>query len=719
MELTLRISKGHDVGVFDDSLASVSVQDAMSAGKLRIVGQSLWKLPTVLLCKSDCDRAGIAQGQPCKVAVSPSPAVLAKAWAVEGVNPGSCVAPIWLLPSGWATGGSKRLRLKPLLFRGQASAARLRSLPPAKSGGSHAVDVQQGPVLVAVGCVVSAAAESVSGAVEGGPTRCQVIGVAAEAARGAITAGDAAATSPLSTATDEGAFWVVQPRSSCRVRAEGSLPALPPTTRPALSGTADAGSVAALACLPQARLDVGRQLLRARGSAAADVARCEAAALVGAAARLGMVAVLASSRALLSGEAGGTEAAVARLLAAVSRGGAAASRGCAVGVLHHGELGAHSASRSGGLLARLTAAVEQGASPRQPGARPWLATALVTAAAPAHSLRASRCDRLAELVADSAAAAAAATRAGPSAAASSSASLPAPAGPGASLDFAGEAAFGEVVGQAAAKAALFNAVRLSSAASPGQHACTGVLLFGPPGCSKTMLARAVARSSGLAFLSVSGSSLLGKYVGDAERAVAALFRRARAAAPAVVFLDEADAIAASRDAGPTSSRKRLLNQLLQEMQGVQRVPPAQRVVVIAATNRPDVVDTALTRAGRLDRMVLVRPPSCAEGARILSAQLRLAPGGLDHDAVAARAAAGSNADQWAPMRSGADFAAVGRLARQLAAADAVEGAAAGLTEQHVAAAWARVQPSIAPAMLRFYTEFESKARLAAPGPIGV
>jgi SpoVK/Ycf46/Vps4 family AAA+-type ATPase len=266
-----------------------------------------------------------------------------------------------------------------------------------------------------------------------------------------------------------------------------------------------------------------------------------------------------------------------------------------------------------------------------------------------------------------------------------------------------------VIGQAEAKAALFNAVRLSAYTRADDRACAGVLLFGPPGCSKTMLARAVAQSSGLSFLAVSGSTLLGKYVGDAERAVASLFRRARATAPAVVFIDEADAIAASRDDGPTSSRKRLLNQLLQEMQGVQRVPAAQRVIVIAATNRPDVVDTALTRAGRLDRMVLVRPPTQEEGAQILAAQLRLAPGELDQDAVAARVVKGCNENEWSPMRSGADFAAVGRLARQLAAVDAVEGAATCLTDAHVEAAWARVQPSIDPAMLRFYTDFQSRS----------
>lgn len=137
----------------------------------------------------------------------------------------------------------------------------------------------------------------------------------------------------------------------------------------------------------------------------------------------------------------------------------------------------------------------------------------------------------------------------------------------------------------------------------------GVLLYGPPGCSKTVLARACACESGVNFVAVKGPELLNKFVGESEKGVREIFRKARAAAPSIIFFDEIDALAASRasgeDGGGAGSHEGVLTSLLNEMDGVQELVG---VTIIAATNRPDVLDSALMRPGRLDRILYVGPP---------------------------------------------------------------------------------------------------------------
>ncbi|KAL1733423.1 P-loop containing nucleoside triphosphate hydrolase protein [Schizophyllum commune] len=132
----------------------------------------------------------------------------------------------------------------------------------------------------------------------------------------------------------------------------------------------------------------------------------------------------------------------------------------------------------------------------------------------------------------------------------------------------------------------------------------GVLLYGPPGCSKTVLARACACESGVNFVAVKGPELLNKYVGESERAVREIFRKARAAAPAIIFFDEIDALATSRDAD-ARAHEGVLTSLLNEMDGVQEL---LGVTIIGATNRPEVLDSALMRPGRLDRLLYIGPP---------------------------------------------------------------------------------------------------------------
>lgn len=140
----------------------------------------------------------------------------------------------------------------------------------------------------------------------------------------------------------------------------------------------------------------------------------------------------------------------------------------------------------------------------------------------------------------------------------------------------------------------------------------GILLYGPPGCSKTLMARAIATEGNMNFLAVKGPELLSKWLGESERALASLFRRARLAAPAVIFFDEMDAIASKRGASGGGGGDRLLSQLLTELDGVTTGGSAGvksgRVVVVGATNRPDVLDAALTRPGRMDRMIYVGLP---------------------------------------------------------------------------------------------------------------
>ncbi|MPZ65924.1 MAG: AAA family ATPase [Pseudonocardiaceae bacterium] len=226
----------------------------------------------------------------------------------------------------------------------------------------------------------------------------------------------------------------------------------------------------------------------------------------------------------------------------------------------------------------------------------------------------------------------------------------------------------------------------------------GVLLYGPPGCGKTFLVRALAGSGALNVFTVKGAELLDKWVGESERAVRELFRRAGDAAPALVFLDEIDALAPRRGGSSDSGvSDRVVAALLTELDGVQ---PLRDVVVLGATNRPELIDPALLRPGRLERLVYVPPPDAQARTEILRAAARNTPLSSDVDlrALADELDGYSAADCAALIRE----AALGAMRESL---DATE-----VTDAQLTTARKSVRPSLDPAQLAALTAFAEQQR---------
>jgi transitional endoplasmic reticulum ATPase len=158
----------------------------------------------------------------------------------------------------------------------------------------------------------------------------------------------------------------------------------------------------------------------------------------------------------------------------------------------------------------------------------------------------------------------------------------------------------------------------------GVHAPKGILLSGPPGCGKTMLAKAIATESQVNFISVKGPALLSMYVGESERGVREVFRKARQAAPCIVFFDEIDSLLPRRSAGGTDSHvaERVLSQFLAELDGVEEL---KGVLVLGATNRLDMLDPAVLRPGRFDEIVEIPMPEEEERKEIFRVHLQGKP----------------------------------------------------------------------------------------------
>ncbi|XP_059613309.1 ATPase family gene 2 protein homolog A [Phlebotomus argentipes] len=222
----------------------------------------------------------------------------------------------------------------------------------------------------------------------------------------------------------------------------------------------------------------------------------------------------------------------------------------------------------------------------------------------------------------------------------------------------------------------------------------GVLMYGPPGCSKTMIAKALATESRLNFLTIKGPDIFSMWVGESERAVRELFRKARSVAPSIVFFDEIDAIGAERGSESGSSvKERVLAQLLTELDGVTSL---DSVTIVAATNRPDLIDRALLRPGRIDRIVFVGLPDKETRREIFEIKLRKMPVGEDCSV--------QQLVELTEKYSGAEIQAVCREAGISALEESLE--ATEIHWRHFQHALEAIRPRTSPELLKIYEDYE-------------
>ncbi len=225
----------------------------------------------------------------------------------------------------------------------------------------------------------------------------------------------------------------------------------------------------------------------------------------------------------------------------------------------------------------------------------------------------------------------------------------------------------------------------------------GVLLYGPPGTGKTMLARAVATESEANFISIKGPEILSKWVGESERAVRETFRKARQAAPAIIFFDEIDAIVPMRGGGITDSHvgERVISQLLTEIDGLEEL---ENIVVVGATNRPDLVDPALLRPGRFDRVLMVPGPDEDARREIFEIHTKRMPLAKDVDM--------EKLVEMTDNFSGADIASVCQEAAMIALREDTESKKVKL--KHFEEAVKSIAPSISEEIMSGYEKFSKR-----------
>lgn len=233
----------------------------------------------------------------------------------------------------------------------------------------------------------------------------------------------------------------------------------------------------------------------------------------------------------------------------------------------------------------------------------------------------------------------------------------------------------------------------------GVEAPKGVLLYGPPGTGKTLLAKAIANESEANFITVKGSDILSKWYGESEKHIAEIFKKARQVAPAIIFLDELDALAPMRGTalGEPHVTERIVNQLLSELDGLEEL---RGVVVIGATNRPDIIDPALLRPGRFDEMILVPVPDTKTRLEVFRVHTRKMS--LAEDV---------NLDELVKMTSdftGADIASVCKKAGRFAMREDIN--ARVVRRDHFIAAVNETGPSVTPDIMGYYEQIKDELR---------
>ena len=258
----------------------------------------------------------------------------------------------------------------------------------------------------------------------------------------------------------------------------------------------------------------------------------------------------------------------------------------------------------------------------------------------------------------------------------------------------------------------------------GMQASRGVLFYGPPGCGKTLMAKAIANECGANFISVKGPELLNMWFGGSEANVRELFDKARAASPCILFFDEMDSIARSRGSGGGSSETsdRVINQILSEIDGMGS---GKTLFIIGATNRPDILDPSIMRPGRLDQLVYIPLPDHPARVGIFKANLRKSPvaddvsyeqladvtegfSGADITEICQRAAKNAIRESIAAGIERQRRVETGELTQE--EAESLPDPVPYITRQHFEASMSKARRSVSPEIVQQYDEFTAKIK---------
>lgn len=257
----------------------------------------------------------------------------------------------------------------------------------------------------------------------------------------------------------------------------------------------------------------------------------------------------------------------------------------------------------------------------------------------------------------------------------------------------------------------------------GMQASRGVLFYGPPGCGKTLMAKAIANECGANFISVKGPELLNAYFGGSEANVRDLFDKARAASPCILFFDEMDSLARARGSGGGSSdtSDRVINQLLSEIDGIGS---GKTLFIIGATNRPDILDPGIMRPGRLDQLIYIPLPDRDSRISIFKANLRKSPidditfeqlsdvtdgfSGADITEICQRAAKNAIRDAITADIERQKRVEDGELTQE--EADALPDPVPCITRAHFEASMSKARRSVTPDVVQQYDDFTAKTK---------